>query len=94
MNYGTFFSTELQKRASYVPAVTSLIGAGLGGLLFKGKTPIDRWWSIGSGASFGMIPGMIYDAASKPTIASNDKDLAALEDMQRRIKSMQREIQG
>ena len=93
MNYGTFFANELQKSASYVPAVTSLIGAGLGGLLFKGKTPVDRFWSIGSGATLGMIPGMFYDAASKPTIAENDKQLAALEDMQRRVKLMQKAIQ-
>lgn len=60
MNYGALFSIELQKRASYewLPAATGLLGAGVGGLVFRGKTPIDRWWSIGSGASLGVIPGL------------------------------------
>jgi hypothetical protein len=60
MNYGLVFSNELQKRASYewIPALTCLGGAALGGLVFKGNTPIDRWWSIGSGASLGVIPGL------------------------------------
>ncbi len=60
MNYGVYFSEELQKQASYewIPALTGLMGAGVGGLVFKGKTPIDRWWSIGSGASLGTLPGL------------------------------------
>jgi hypothetical protein len=60
MNYSIVFSNDLQKRASYewIPALTGLGGAALGGLVFKGKTPIDRWWSIGSGASLGTLPGL------------------------------------